>query len=133
MLVRHFVRQYAARMDRRIETIRAETMSALINWHWPGNVRELENFIERSVILSDSTVLRAPLAELEIEMLQGGSSDYTLDTAERQHILGILRETGGLLSGPTGAAHRLGLKRTTLQSKMQRLRISREDYLGPKI
>jgi formate hydrogenlyase transcriptional activator len=132
MLVRHFVRQYAIRMERHIEIIREETMSALVNWHWPGNVRELENFIERSVILSDSTLLQAPLAELEIEMLQGGSSDYTLDTAERLHILGILRETGGLLSGPTGAAHRLGLKRTTLQSKMQRLRITREDYLGPK-
>jgi formate hydrogenlyase transcriptional activator len=132
MLVRHFVRHYALRMDRHIETIPAETMNALTNWHWPGNVRELENFIERSVILSDSTVLRAPLAELEIEMLEGGSSDHTLDTAERLHILGVLRETGGLLSGPTGAAHRLGLKRTTLQSKMQRLRIAREDYLGPK-
>ncbi|MFZ0956573.1 MAG: sigma 54-interacting transcriptional regulator [Candidatus Sulfotelmatobacter sp.] len=132
MLVSHFVRHYALRMDRHIETIPAETMNALTNWHWPGNVRELENFIERSVILSDDTVLRAPLAELEIEMLEGGSSDHTLDTAERQHILGVLRETGGLLSGPTGAAHRLGLKRTTLQSKMQRLRIAREDYLGPK-
>ncbi|HEY6339606.1 MAG TPA: sigma 54-interacting transcriptional regulator [Candidatus Sulfotelmatobacter sp.] len=132
MLVRHFVRNYAVQMDRHIETIPAETMSALINWHWPGNVRELENFIERSVILSDDTVLRAPLAELQIEMRPGGSSDHTLDTAEREHILGILRETGGLLSGPRGAAHRLGLKRTTLQSKMQRLRIVREDYLGPK-
>ncbi|MGC2326025.1 MAG: sigma 54-interacting transcriptional regulator, partial [Candidatus Sulfotelmatobacter sp.] len=132
MLVRHFVHHYALRMDRHIETIPAETLNALTNWHWPGNVRELENFIERSVILSDDTVLRAPLAELEIEMLQGGSSDHTLDTAERQHILGVLRETGGLLSGPTGAAHRLGLKRTTLQSKMQRLRIVREDYLGPR-
>jgi formate hydrogenlyase transcriptional activator len=132
MLVQHFVHHYALRMDRHIETIPAETMNALTNWHWPGNVRELENFIERSVILSDDTVLRAPLGELEIEMQQGGSSDHTLDTAERQHILGVLRETGGLLSGPTGAAHRLGLKRTTLQSKMQRLGISREDYLGPK-
>ncbi len=132
MLVSHFVRHYALRLDRHIETVPAETMNALTNWHWPGNVRELENFIERSVILSDDTVLRAPLAELEIEMQEGGSSDQTLDTAERLHIIGALRETGGLLSGPTGAAHRLGLKRTTLQSKMQRLRIAREDYLGPK-
>jgi formate hydrogenlyase transcriptional activator len=132
MLVQYFVGQYAVRMERHIETIPVETMTALINWHWPGNVRELENFIERSVILSDGTVLRAPLAELEIEMIKGGLSDHTLDTAERQHILGILRETGGLLSGPTGAAHRLGLKRTTLQSKMLRLRIIRADYLGPK-
>ena len=133
MLVRYFVGKYSVRMERHIETIPAETMSALINWHWPGNVRELENFIERSVILSDSTTLRAPMSELLIEMLQGGSSDHTLDTAERHHILGILRETGGLLSGPTGAAHRLGLKRTTLQSKMLRLGISREDYVGPKL
>jgi formate hydrogenlyase transcriptional activator len=132
MLVSHFVRHYSLRMDRHIETVPEETMNALTNWHWPGNVRELENFIERSVILSDDTVLRAPLAELEIEMQEGGSSDHTLDTAERLHIIGVLRETGGLLSGPTGAAHRLGLKRTTLQSKMQRLRIAREDYLGPK-
>ena len=132
MLVRHFVRHFAARMDRHIETIPAQTLSALINWDWPGNVRELENFIERSVILSEDTVLRSPLAELETQLVQGGSSDHTLDTAERQHILEVLRETGGLISGPTGAAHRLGVKRTTLQSKMQRLRIAREDYMGPK-
>ncbi len=131
MLVRYFVDKFSRRMDRRIETISSETMNALMNWHWPGNVRELENFIERSVILSDSTALHAPLAEL-IEANRGNSSDYTLENAEREHIIRVLRETGGVIGGPEGAAHRLGLKRTTLQSKIQKLGIRREDYIEPK-
>jgi transcriptional regulator with GAF, ATPase, and Fis domain len=103
-------------------------MDALVNWDWPGNVRELENFIERSVILTDGTALRAPLADL-----QGGTSssvERSLEGAERELIIRVLRETGGMISGPTGAAGRLGLKRTTLQSKMQRLGITRRDYYG---
>jgi formate hydrogenlyase transcriptional activator len=133
MLVRYFVHKYARRMDRRIETISSETMNALSRWHWPGNVRELENFIERSVIVSEGSALRVPLAELVIE---GASpldpADHSLDSAEREHIIKVLRETAGQISGPAGAARRLGLKRTTLQSKMQRLKITREDYLSPK-
>jgi formate hydrogenlyase transcriptional activator len=128
MLVRYFVDKFSRRMDRRIETISSETITALINWHWPGNVRELENFIERSVILSNGTALHAPLAEL-IEANLGNSSDYTLENAEREHIIRVLRETGGVIGGPQGAAHRLGLKRTTLQSKIQKLGIRREDYM----
>jgi formate hydrogenlyase transcriptional activator len=131
MLVRYFVDKFSRRMDRRIETISSETMNALINWHWPGNVRELENFIERSVILSDGSALHAPLAEL-IGANRGNSSDYTLENAEREHIIRVLRETGGVIGGPQGAAHRLGLKRTTLQSKIQKLRISRGDYIDLK-
>lgn len=131
LLVRHFVRKSARRMGRYIEIIPTETAEALKQWHWPGNIRELENMIERSVILSDAGVLRVPLSELRShEDSRTGSADHTLDHAERQHILRVLRETGGVISGPDGAAKRLGLKRSTLQSKMQRLQIKREDYIG---
>jgi formate hydrogenlyase transcriptional activator len=128
LLVRYFVRKFARGMDRGIETIPSETMETLINWHWPGNVRELENFIERSVILTEGTALRAPLAEFQAETAV--SAEKSLQGTEREHILRVLRETNGMISGPTGAARRLGLKRTTLQSKMQRLGITRRDYLG---
>jgi formate hydrogenlyase transcriptional activator len=131
LLVRHFVRKFARRMDRYIEVIPTETADALKQWHWPGNVRELENMIERSVILSEGNSLRVPLSELREHDPPGNDpTDHTLDNAERQHIIRMLRETGGVLSGPDGAAGRLGLKRSTLQSKMQRLKIKREDYLG---
>jgi formate hydrogenlyase transcriptional activator len=130
LLVRYFVRHFAGALDRRIETIPTETMDALVRWHWPGNVRELENFIERSVILTDGTALRAPLAEFQAE--RSGADEPSLERTEREHIIRVLRETGGIISGPTGAAERLGLKRTTLQSKMQRLGITRADYTGKK-
>jgi len=126
VLIRYFVRKFASAMDRGIETIPSETMDALVDWHWPGNVRELENFVERSVILTDGTALRAPLAEFRAEGLS--SPDPSLEGTEREHILRVLRETRGMISGPRGAARRLGLKRTTLQSKMQRLGITRTDY-----
>jgi formate hydrogenlyase transcriptional activator len=126
-LVRHFVHKFAGHMERQIESIPTETMNALMNHDWPGNVRELENLIERSVILSKGTTLRVPLAELAAESSAGRAGD-TLESAEREHIIRVLRETEGVISGPAGAAHKLGLKRTTLQSKMQRLRITRADY-----
>jgi formate hydrogenlyase transcriptional activator len=126
LLVRYFVRKFAARMDRDIDMIPHETMNALINWHWPGNVRELENFIERSVILSESTSLRAPLVEFRME--NTSSDERSLQGREREHIIRVLRETKGVIAGHTGAARRLGLKRSTLQSKIQRLGITREDY-----
>jgi formate hydrogenlyase transcriptional activator len=128
LLIRHFVRKFAERMGRVIETIPTETMEALVNWYWPGNVRELENFIERSVILTEGTALNAPLHELTQPTKD--SSTASLAETEREHIIRVLRETGGVVSGPGGAAQRLGLKRTTLQSKMQRLGITRRDYLG---
>ena len=137
LLVRHFVQKFARRMNRSIETIPSETMKALTEWSWPGNVRELENLMERSVIVTEGHALRVPLAELRSETRATTSApdrgpdpnpDHSLDNAERQHIIRILRETKGVLSGPDGAAHRLGLKRTTLQSKMQRLKITRSDY-----
>jgi len=130
VLTRYFIRHFARGMNRHIESIPTETMNALINWHWPGNVRELENFIERSVILTDGTALRAPLAEFEAEA--SGNAERSLEVTEREHIIRVLRETGGMISGPRGAARRLGLKRTTLQSKMQRLGITREDYSSKK-
>ena len=129
LLVRYYVHKFAQRMERSIETIPRETMKMLVAWSWPGNVRELENLIERSVILSEGTALRVPLSEMTAESQAAPSpSDHTLDNAEREHILRVLRETGGALSGAFGAARRLGLKRSTLQSKMQRLKITRQDY-----
>ena len=119
-------------MEKHIESIPTETMNALSQWPWPGNIRELENLMERSVILSEGKVLRVPLSELrQAPETVHSQGVRTLDEAERQHIIRVLRETGGRLSGPNGAAHRLGLKRTTLQSKMQRLQISRKDYSDP--
>jgi formate hydrogenlyase transcriptional activator len=132
LLVRHFVRKFARRMDRYIEIIPPETADALRQWHWPGNVRELENMIERSVILSEGNSLRVPLSELrEVNPSGNDPTDHTLDNAERQHIIRVLRGTHAVLSGPDGAARRLGLKRSTLQSKMHRLKITREDYSDP--
>jgi formate hydrogenlyase transcriptional activator len=130
LLIRYFVRKFASAMDRDIETIPSETMKTLVDWHWPGNIRELENFIERSVILTEGTSLRAPLAEFRAEI--SSSSEHSLEGTEREHIVRVLRETRGMISGPKGAARRLGLKRTTLQSKMQRLGIMRSDYSSHK-
>ncbi len=127
MLVRHFVQVSARRLNRQIDTIPAGTMAALVRWRWPGNVRELENFMERCVLLSEGPVLNAPLSELCMgdENTEPNSS---LLTMEREHILRILRETGGVIAGIHGAAIRLGMKRTTLQSKIQRLAIQRGEY-----
>jgi formate hydrogenlyase transcriptional activator len=125
LLVRYFVQKYARQMDRRIETISGEVMDALARYHWPGNVRELQNLIERAVILSPGPDLRVPLAELK--QRSEGSSIVTLEAADREHIVRVLRETHGVVGGPRGAAARLGLKRTTLQSKMRRLGITPRD------
>jgi formate hydrogenlyase transcriptional activator len=122
LLVRHFVQNFARRMKKQIETIPAETMNTLVNWTWPGNLRELQNIIERSVILSQGPILTVPLGELRL------SAGDSLESLLRETIVRALRETDGVVSGPHGAAARLGLKRTTLQSKMQTLGISREEY-----
>ena len=129
LLVRYFAQKYARRMNRRIETIPSEAMEALTNWHWPGNVRELENLIERAVILTKGEALHVPLAELrngaEAAAPAGAGALTTLEEAEREHILRALRETKGVVGGRAGAAARLGLKRTTLQSRMRKLGIAR--------
>jgi formate hydrogenlyase transcriptional activator len=129
LLVRYFLASHSKRMGRRIETIPTGTMQTLVKWHWPGNVRELENFIERSVILSPGPVLRAPLAELEAVEESTGQRDANLEAAEREHILRVLRECKGMIGGANGAAERLGLKRTTLNSKLRKLGIKRRDYI----
>ena len=125
LLVRYFVQKYARLMDRRIETISAEEMDALTRYHWPGNVRELENLIERAVILSPGPELRVPVAELK--QPSEAPANLTLQAAEREHMVRVLRETNWVVGGPRGAATRLGLKRTTLQSKMRKLGISPRD------
>jgi PAS domain S-box-containing protein len=129
LLVRYFLAIHSKRMGRHIETIPDETMKTLVRWHWPGNVRELENFIERSVILSPGAALRAPLAELQQIEESSGSPGTNLEAAEREHILRVLRECKGMISGTNGAAERLGLKRTTLNSKIKKLGIHRRDYI----
>ncbi len=124
ILARHFTKKYAAKMSRQIDKIPSETMHALSSWSWPGNVRELENFIERSVILSRGPNLRAPLAEIRSDAMPAASS-ATLEQVEREHILKVLRESGGVV---TTAATRLGLHRTTLNAMMRKLGISRGDF-----
>jgi formate hydrogenlyase transcriptional activator len=127
ILVRYFTQKHAQRMSKRIEVIPPETVEALSRWSWPGNVRELENFIERGVILSQGPVLHLPLSELHLPETEPATTVGTLEAQEREHIIRVLRETNGVIAGPKGAAARLGLKRTTLNSKMQKLGITRKD------
>lgn len=128
LLVNYFVAKHARRMNKSITTIPSEVMDALTRWKWPGNVRELENFIERAVILTQGSRLRAPLAELEIPEELPQAADLTLHATEREHILRVLRETGGRIGGTGGAAEKLGLKRTTLNSKLKKSGIEPADY-----
>jgi len=125
MLVHHFVKKHSARMGKHIDTVPNETMTVLQNWSWPGNIRELENMIERMVILTKGPVLAPPPAELDgLQYVE----DDNLTEMEREHITRILRETNGVLSGPDGAASRLGIKRTTLQSMLKRFGIDLQEY-----
>ncbi len=137
MLVRHFVSTHARRMGKNIEKIPDEAMEALKRWKWPGNIRELENLLERAVILTRGPVLYVPTAELETAEEQDENADHgeaaepenpSLRAAEREHILRVLRECKGQIGGTEGAAARLGLKRTTLNSKLKKLGIERGDY-----
>jgi formate hydrogenlyase transcriptional activator len=139
MLARHFTQRFAQRMGRRIETIPTAVMDALVRYPWPGNIREMQNVIERAVILSPGPALQIPVDDLQERQAENGATHAVLDPssliphpnrttlaeAEREHILGILRQTGWVLGGPNGAAVRLAMKRTTLQSKMKKLGISR--------
>jgi formate hydrogenlyase transcriptional activator len=125
LLVRYFAQKFARRMNKRIETIPTEAMTAFSQYHWPGNVRELENLIERAVILSPGTELLVPLTELKAPAREGTQPVTTLEAAEREHILRALEEAKWVIGGPSGAAAKLGMKRTTLQSKMQKLGIAR--------
>ena len=149
-LVRHFVSIHSRQMGKDITTIPEATMEALMRWTWPGNVRELANFLERAVILTRGSVLYAPLGELEAVDLESAelptpmpkleSETQDLDqrvstqhathaVAERQHIVNAMREARGRISGENGAAARLGLRRTTLNSKLKKLAIVKIDYM----
>jgi len=133
LLVRYFAQKYARRMKKPIDAIPMKAMAALTEYHWPGNVRELENFIERGVILSQGAELQIPLAELRgrlklpATVAAHAASDgmATLEHAEREHIIRALREAEWIVGGPKGAAIRLGMKRTTLQSRIKKLGIAR--------
>lgn len=129
LLVRYFIDRHARKLYKKIETIPDETMRALTRWDWPGNIRELENFIERAVILTKGPVLRAPLSELAAAEEPSPVQDSSLEATEREHILRVLRECKGKIGGSDGAAARLGLIRTTLNSKLKKLGIERKDYI----
>jgi formate hydrogenlyase transcriptional activator len=127
-LVRHFTQHFARRMGRRIETIPPAVLDALVGYSWPGNIRELQNIVERAVILSPGPALQVPLGDLQLVATPTSvptDAAVTLAAAEREHILGALRETRWVVAGPKGAAARLGMKRSTLQKKMRKLGISR--------
>jgi len=141
LLVRHFVQQYGRRMNKHIDSIASETMKALVRYDWPGNIRELQNVIERAVILSPGPALKVSLADLQSRaepaamrrqkapehVESSGNMQSVLDETERAQILRALEQSNGIVSGPEGAAARLGMKRSTLQFRMQKLgiRVSR--------
>jgi formate hydrogenlyase transcriptional activator len=127
LLVQHFVQHATRRMRKTIDTIPPETVEALIRHPWPGNIRELENVIERAVILSPGPVLRLSPRDLKSRLTPSQNTDrhQTLEEVERNHILATLKETRWVLSGPKGAAGRLGLKRSTLHFRMKKLGIVR--------
>jgi len=125
LIVRHFVDKYSQRMNLHIETISSRAWEALINYAWPGNVRELQNFIERAVILSLGTSLRAPLEELTSQEAVYSSQTQlsTLEELEREHVIRALKESNWVTGGPKGAAAKLGMKRTTLAYRIRKLGI----------
>ena len=126
-LVWHFTELYARRMNKRIVEIPSETMDALVRYRWPGNVRELQNFIERAVILSPHSVLRAPTSELETFPARAATNVPMtgLEEVERDHIVRALEASNWIVGGRNGAAERLGMKRTSLVYRIRKLRISR--------
>ncbi len=127
LLIMHFVRTFAEQMGKQIDEVPAEVMQALLNHSWPGNIRELQNFIERSVILTTGNMLRPPLDGLKRAAEAEGLGAITLQDAERAHIRKTLEHTRWVVAGPNGAAARLGIKRSTLYFRMQKLGISRSN------
>jgi formate hydrogenlyase transcriptional activator len=127
-LVRHFLALYSRRINRNIDRVPGETMDALVRYRWPGNIRELQNFIERAVILSPHSVLRAPISELEPfqAQLEPDVAISGLAEVERDHIVRALEASNWVVGGRTGAAARLGMKRTSLIYRMQKLGIRRQ-------
>jgi formate hydrogenlyase transcriptional activator len=129
VLVTHFAHECARRMHRTLKLIPSATMAALVRYSWPGNIRELQNLIERAVILSSDDVLQVPVSDLD-DASKRSASQQTLEEAERAHILSTLKKTRWIVSGARGAAHRLGLKRSTLQCRMKKLGIERPPESG---
>ena len=143
LLVRHFVQQFSQRNNRVINSVPSETMEALVRYHWPGNIRELQNVIERAVIISKSPVLNVALSALKSDRIQKlreiapnvpplehenppeENLHHILEETERTHILRALEACNGVIAGPTGAATRLGIKRSTLHLRIQKLGIRR--------
>jgi formate hydrogenlyase transcriptional activator len=128
LLIHYLVSRFSRRMQKRIRSIPKRAMEALVTADWPGNVRELENFIERCVILTQGDELQVPRIELKRAPLRTTATGATFEEAERHIIIEALKTASGKISGKSGAAERLGLKRTTLQNKMRRLHITRADY-----
>jgi len=119
-------KKFAQQLNRSVERIPADTIDSLTAYAWPGNIRELENLVERAVILSTGPDLVFPLSELKTPRFQAGAASVsTLEAAEREHIVRALNATNWIIGGQAGAAAKLGMKRTTLQSKMQKLGIVR--------
>jgi formate hydrogenlyase transcriptional activator len=127
LLVEHFVQEAARKLNKTIDAIPSDTMAALTDYQWPGNIRELENVIERAVILSRGSILRVPHRDLQSRVTAGHSSEKleTLADVEREHIRAVLKQTRWILSGPSGAAARLGMNRSTLHFRMKKLGIVR--------
>jgi formate hydrogenlyase transcriptional activator len=128
LLTRYFAQKYAQRLDRKIERIPSQALEALTRYEWPGNIRELQNVIERSVILSNGPELRVTMPELRgisSAVRLSGRTSGASGAGERDRILEALKEADGQVGGPNGAAARLGLKRTTLQSRMRKYNIAR--------
>jgi formate hydrogenlyase transcriptional activator len=127
LLVQFFADKFAQQMRKRIESVTKETMAALVAYHWPGNIRELQNLVERAVILSRGSTLEIPLTELKQPAKAAAPTNggVTLETVERDHILKVLDDAKWVIGGPTGAAARLGLNRTTLNHRMRKLGIMR--------
>jgi formate hydrogenlyase transcriptional activator len=135
LLVRHFVQQFARRMGKVVDTIPAETMNVLVHYHWPGNIRELQNLVERAIILSSGPILKVPLNDLHVQPAAAtpvvSRKVETLEESERRHILDALNAADWVISGPKGAATALGLKRSTLQARMEKLGIRRARAAAP--
>jgi formate hydrogenlyase transcriptional activator len=133
LLVRHFVQQFARKMGKAVDTIPTETMNVLMRYHWPGNIRELQNLLERAMILSTGPVLKVPLNDLQAAPATAAVSrpTGTLEDAERRHILEALDAANWVIAGPKGAAATLGLKRSTLQARMEKLGIRRARAAAP--
>jgi len=135
ILVHFFANKFAQQMKKRIESVPKETMAALVAYHWPGNIRELQNLVERAVILSRGSTLEIPLTELKhasktVVHTNGG---ITLETVERDHILKVLDDAKWVIGGPTGAAARLGMNRTTLNHRLRKLGIMRPQPQTAKV